>query len=1346
DDGGIRGLSGLYILQEIMFRLMHLENTQSMPKPCDYFDIIGGVGTGGVIALMLGRLGMTIDQAINEYASFSKNVYSNVKTWSTSQEKFKASIFVSEMEKILISAGFPIDISMQDQTFCRSFVVALPSANMTPRIFRTYQVRANPGYNCTVVQAARATTATPELFKPVVITAQGVSETFIGARLGYSNPTSVVLDEAKLVFGLSQQVVCLVSIGAGHPGPVSWNPTKQFNKRLVNLLFQISANYEAPAEELVKRYLHLPGVFYRLSVEQGLQAIVDDYNQLGVIKAHSLDYLKKAEVSQKVDDLVYALHDCSPKVTLGVLMGHILPEQISPSDSLLPIVPAPSPLFTGREDILAKLEDYFWGTGKTQIVLKFVHEFGSRFSSTYMIDASSKATIQQFFKLLAQKVKLADLTSTGVLTWLGYQKKEWLMIFDNADDPDVNLQEFIPNCPHGNILITSRNDESKLYSQGNCYKTAEMSEEDSLKIFYKASQRKNEVESEHNAAIELVYELNYLALAIVQAAGYLLYNDHTQISEYLENYRKDKPRYLAEINRQKMDHYNLSVFATWDLSYQKLSERAKQILMLCGVLHNSNIPISILKIADQSLSSHLGLEMDELQALLQSFVDKDKTWNEKLMEEGVKMLRSYSLVEVIGKDTLLYIHPLVHEWAYKSLSKNEQTRAQKCAQQIFWCLGNQEIEYHKSMEWVLHIQALLKKMDYICYDYPIAENLSKIFVAAHLWSDAQQLQQQVVQAKREAFGSGHPDTIEAMDNLAVTLHSCGQLEKAKELKQQVLKVRTEAFESGHPLIIEAMASLAATLYSSGQLAKARKLMQDVFEARTKAFGSNHPDTINAAANLAVALYSSGQVEESKKLEEHVIKVRTEVLGSSHTDTITAMANFATSLNASGQLEKAKKLEQQVLKARTEAFGTNHPDTIQAMTNLAVTFHSSGQLEQANELMQQVLKARKEAFGTGHPDTIEAIANLATTLHTCGQLEQAKELKQQVLNIRTEAFGSNHPLTIEAMASFAASLSASGQLEEAKKLEEQVLRFRENTFGSSHPDTIKAMVNHAITLHSIGHLEEAKELKQQVLKARKETFGIGHPDTIQAMINLAATFHLTGQLEEARELEQQALQLSREILGSDHPLTIAAMANFSVTLNSTGQLEEAKELQQQVLEAQEKALGTSHPDTIQAMAKLASTLHLSGQFEEAKKLKQQVLEAQKKALGTSHPDTIKAMAELASTLHSSGQFEEAKKLKQQVLKVRTDRFGSSHPDTIGAMATLATTLFSSGQLEEAKKLMQHVVEARTEIFGSNHPHTLQAMAAFAATLHSTGQTEKAMELMQQVQKARMEMQGRAEHKA
>ena len=32
--------------------------TPEVPRPCDYFDLIGGTSTGGLIAIMLGRLGM----------------------------------------------------------------------------------------------------------------------------------------------------------------------------------------------------------------------------------------------------------------------------------------------------------------------------------------------------------------------------------------------------------------------------------------------------------------------------------------------------------------------------------------------------------------------------------------------------------------------------------------------------------------------------------------------------------------------------------------------------------------------------------------------------------------------------------------------------------------------------------------------------------------------------------------------------------------------------------------------------------------------------------------------------------------------------------------------------------------------------------------------------------------------------------------------------------------------------------------------------------------------------------------------------------------------------------------
>ena len=43
DGGGVRGLSALMILQQ----LMESVNPDEPPKPCDYFDMIGGTSTGG---------------------------------------------------------------------------------------------------------------------------------------------------------------------------------------------------------------------------------------------------------------------------------------------------------------------------------------------------------------------------------------------------------------------------------------------------------------------------------------------------------------------------------------------------------------------------------------------------------------------------------------------------------------------------------------------------------------------------------------------------------------------------------------------------------------------------------------------------------------------------------------------------------------------------------------------------------------------------------------------------------------------------------------------------------------------------------------------------------------------------------------------------------------------------------------------------------------------------------------------------------------------------------------------------------------------------------------------------
>jgi hypothetical protein len=75
----------LILLQE----LMHKAYTEAegkppkqgqLPKPCDYFDLIGGTGTGGLIAIMLGRLRLDIDTCKEVYVRMTRKVFETDKT------------------------------------------------------------------------------------------------------------------------------------------------------------------------------------------------------------------------------------------------------------------------------------------------------------------------------------------------------------------------------------------------------------------------------------------------------------------------------------------------------------------------------------------------------------------------------------------------------------------------------------------------------------------------------------------------------------------------------------------------------------------------------------------------------------------------------------------------------------------------------------------------------------------------------------------------------------------------------------------------------------------------------------------------------------------------------------------------------------------------------------------------------------------------------------------------------------------------------------------------------------------------------------------------------------------
>jgi hypothetical protein len=109
----------------------------------------------------------------------------------------------------------------------------------------------------------------------------------------------------------------------------------------------------------------------------------------------------------------------------------------------------------------------------------------SSFSNIFFIDTTTIATIETGLKNIAVVKDSGNSTQDGLL-WLTSNVEGWLLFFDNADDPSINLNDFFPSCNHGNIIITSRNPGLCVYA-GSLSLVSDMEEEDAVALLLKSA-------------------------------------------------------------------------------------------------------------------------------------------------------------------------------------------------------------------------------------------------------------------------------------------------------------------------------------------------------------------------------------------------------------------------------------------------------------------------------------------------------------------------------------------------------------------------------------------------------------------------------------------------------------------------------------------------------------------------------------------------------------------------------------------------------------------------------------------------------------------------------------------
>lgn len=106
------------MLDELMMRLAFKPGVEVEElRPADYFDLMGGVGFGGLVALLLGRLCMTTSQAMEELATIGTEAFpkgDDVVTLDVNMARLRKAI-----EGMLERHGYSADIKLRDKSDSR---------------------------------------------------------------------------------------------------------------------------------------------------------------------------------------------------------------------------------------------------------------------------------------------------------------------------------------------------------------------------------------------------------------------------------------------------------------------------------------------------------------------------------------------------------------------------------------------------------------------------------------------------------------------------------------------------------------------------------------------------------------------------------------------------------------------------------------------------------------------------------------------------------------------------------------------------------------------------------------------------------------------------------------------------------------------------------------------------------------------------------------------------------------------------------------------------------------------------------------------------------------------------
>ncbi|MBO3745844.1 tetratricopeptide repeat protein [Streptosporangiaceae bacterium NEAU-GS5] len=840
------------------------------------------------------------------------------------------------------------------------------------------------------------------------------------------------------------------------------------------------------------------------------------------------------------------------------------------------------PSFIGRDDMLTDLYRALragrptspiqaivglGGLGKTQLAVEYAFRHAAAYDVVWWVRAEDPATLRGDYAELATELDLPfdkDDQAIAALRQTLRRRKNWLLIFDNAEDPD-ELLPLLPDKTSGHVLITSRRPE---------WPHAEIKH---LEVLPSAAAteylRQWGGVSSSDTARDLAEALGGLPLALTHAASTIR---GMSASEYLDLLHRQSPELFAP---GASGNHQATIASTWRVSFDHLAARspsAVALFRLAAFLGAEAIPIDqILPVPD--------MPAELAQTLTDPFRRSDATQalgEYSLAKTGDGLMSIHRMVQAVTRAALGAEEP---RWAGFALATMSIAFPIEVGDPAFWPACEPLLPHALSS--AQHARRL--HVD-IAEAIDLLERIARYLLARGRLDQAAAVVEDALNSSKELPAEAD-EYLHCRNTQGLILLNQGDHHGACLAQEEVYQTRIRKRGDSDLDTLRAGRDLVEALFRQGQWMQATELQNQLVDAFTAVLGTEDLETVKAVAYQATLLRTAGHYWQARTLEEQVLEARRRILGGEHPDTLTAIGNLAGTLHAQGEYHRAHALQEQVLEARRRILGNEHPATLTAISILAGTLHVQGEYHRARTLQEQVLEARRRILGNEHPDTLTAISNLAGTLHAQGEYHHARTLQEQALEAKRRILGNEHPDTLTAIGNLAGNLSAQGEHHHARTLQEQALEARRRLLGNEHPDTLTAIGNLAGTLHAQGEYHRAHALQEQVLEARRRLLGDEHPATLTAIGDLAGTLSAQGEHHRAHALREQALEARRRILGNEHPDTLTSLINFAISLHVLGETEKAHGLIVEALAVSKRIHGQRNPLTSHIAWKLVSIL-------------------------------------------------------------------------------------------------------------------------------------------------------------